>query len=273
MTNQNADSQVANPLMDQKLLHVEAASVPSRIRSQRNHDKNASVSAAGGLLSYDALPEYLKDNDFIRGNYRPVLGLQDSLWSLFSIHNETGNIYTHLLGVFLFVALAIYVACLPPSQTDLWPMFAFMAGAMFCYLCSTTCHLFGCCQKHIALFIWRFDYIGIAVLTVLSFYPLIYYGLLCQTSAILSYLIFESVLGVAVIAVSLLDFFQKIEWRTFRYCLFSGLGLFAIFPISHILILYYSVPQVRYAMAWEIVHGAFYLGGGAIYAARIPERY
>jgi len=80
-----------------------------------------------------------------------------------------------------------------------------------------------------------------------------------------------TILGVAVIAVSLLDVFQQIEWRTFRYCLFSGLGLFSIFPISHIFIHHYSVPLVRSAMAWDIVHGFFYLGGGAIYAARIPE--
>ena len=114
---------------------------------------------------------------------------------------------------------------------------------------------------------------GIAVLTVFSFYPLIYYGLLCQTVARLFYLISVTVLGVAVVSVSLLDFFQKAQWRTFRYCLFSGLGLYAIFPIVHILLLHFSVPRVRSAMAWDIVHGVFYLGGGAIYAARIPERF
>jgi len=135
-------------------------------------------------------------------------------------------------------------------------MYAFMAGAMFCYLCSSTCHVLGCCRKHIALFIWRFDYVGITTLTVCSFYPLVHYGLLCQPFARLFYLISVTMVGVAVIAVSLLDVFQQIEWRTFRYCLFSGLGLFSIFPISHIFIHHFSVPLVRSAMAWDIVHGA-----------------
>ena len=124
--------------------------VPLRVKSKRNR----------GLLSYDALPEYVKDNDYIRGHYRPVLGLRDSLWSLFGIHNETGNIHSHLLGFFVFVALAIHVARLPPTPTEKWPMFAFQTGAMFCFLCSSICHLLGCCQKHIALFVWRFDYVG-----------------------------------------------------------------------------------------------------------------
>ena len=176
--------------------HADAHALPLRIRSKRNRDSPIS---AGGLLSYDALPEYLKDNDYIRGHYRPVLGLSESVWSLFGIHNETGNIYTHLLGFFIFVALTIYVARLPPTPTEKWPMFAFMvrgnrlangsspvflniqAGAMFCFLCSSVCHLFGCCQKHVALFVWRFDYVGqLPVGIVYTLIECTFYLLLCH---------------------------------------------------------------------------------------------
>lgn len=41
-----------------------------------------------------------------------------------------------------------------------WPLFVFMAGAMACLLLSATCHLLGCCNRHIAASIWRFDYAG-----------------------------------------------------------------------------------------------------------------
>lgn len=41
-----------------------------------------------------------------------------------------------------------------------WPLYVFMAGAMFCLLASATCHLLGCCNRHIAASIWRFDYAG-----------------------------------------------------------------------------------------------------------------
>lgn len=57
-----------------------------------------------------------------------------------------------------------------------WPVYVFTAGAMLCLLTSTVCHLFGCCARHVSQFIWRFDYVGIALLIVCSFYPPVYYG-------------------------------------------------------------------------------------------------
>ena len=57
-----------------------------------------------------------------------------------------------------------------------WPVYVFTAGAMACLLTSTVCHLFGCCARDVSQFIWRFDYVGIALLIVCSFYPPVYYG-------------------------------------------------------------------------------------------------
>ena len=45
-----------------------------------------------------------------------------------------------------------------------------------CLLTSAVCHLFGCCAAHVAAVLWRFDYAGIAVLIVASFFPPVYYG-------------------------------------------------------------------------------------------------
>ncbi|GER37332.1 heptahelical transmembrane protein 2 [Striga asiatica] len=46
------------------------------------------------LLKYDELPEYLKDNEFIRDYYRCEWPLKDATLSLFCLHNETLNIWT-----------------------------------------------------------------------------------------------------------------------------------------------------------------------------------
>ncbi len=73
-----------------------ATNAPTRVRSMRNHAKGAST--ARSTVPFKSLPAYLKDNEFIEGYYRRVLPVRDSFKSLFGIHNETGNIYTHLLG-------------------------------------------------------------------------------------------------------------------------------------------------------------------------------
>ncbi|KAG6523052.1 heptahelical transmembrane protein ADIPOR1-like [Zingiber officinale] len=57
------------------------------------------------LMSYDELPEYMKENEYIRDHYRAEWPMKHALLSLFSWHNETLNIWTHLLGFIAFLGL------------------------------------------------------------------------------------------------------------------------------------------------------------------------
>ncbi|KAL3532290.1 hypothetical protein ACH5RR_005811 [Cinchona calisaya] len=57
------------------------------------------------LLSFQELPEYMKDNEFIVNYYRADWPLKEAFFSLFRWHNETLNVWTHLLGFMLFLGL------------------------------------------------------------------------------------------------------------------------------------------------------------------------
>ena len=46
------------------------------------------------LMRYEELPEYLKDNEYILNHYRCEWPLKDVFFSVFSVHNETLNIWT-----------------------------------------------------------------------------------------------------------------------------------------------------------------------------------
>ncbi|GKV18121.1 hypothetical protein SLEP1_g28542 [Rubroshorea leprosula] len=59
------------------------------------------------LVKYHDLPEYLQDNEFILDYYRCEWPLKDVLLSVFSWHNETLNIWTHLGGFLIFVGLTV----------------------------------------------------------------------------------------------------------------------------------------------------------------------
>lgn len=55
-------------------------------------------------------PEWLIDNHFILTGYRLGFSkVKDVLRSLFMIHNETTNIWSHLSGVLLFIMLMTYI--------------------------------------------------------------------------------------------------------------------------------------------------------------------
>lgn len=67
-------------------------SIPSRRRSQRP------AKSVALLRSWSTLPGYLRDNEYIITGYRANWSVRDTLRSLFLLHNETGNVWTHLLG-------------------------------------------------------------------------------------------------------------------------------------------------------------------------------
>ena len=46
------------------------------------------------LVEYHSLPGYLRDNEFIVGYYRSEWPLKQIFLSIFSIHNETLNVWT-----------------------------------------------------------------------------------------------------------------------------------------------------------------------------------
>ncbi|KAJ1697135.1 hypothetical protein LUZ63_005647 [Rhynchospora breviuscula] len=66
------------------------------------------------LVCYNDLPDYLKDNEFIWGYYRSEWPMKETLLSIFSIHNETLNVWTHLIGFFIFLCLTIFTAVVIP---------------------------------------------------------------------------------------------------------------------------------------------------------------
>lgn len=88
------------------------------------------------LVTYNALPPWRQDNHFILTNYRPEsYSYAKSFQSLFYLHNESVNIHSHLLGVFIFffISLSLYVFERYSMQTtDIVAFACFFWGAIVC---------------------------------------------------------------------------------------------------------------------------------------------
>ena len=54
------------------------------------------------LLKFESLPDYMQDNEFIRDHYRCEWPLKYVVLSVFSVHNETLNIWTWVFVFLIF---------------------------------------------------------------------------------------------------------------------------------------------------------------------------
>ncbi|KAK6155532.1 hypothetical protein DH2020_009780 [Rehmannia glutinosa] len=75
------------------------------------------------LVSFHELPDYMKDNEYILNYYRTDWPLKVAFLSLFRWHNETLNVWTHLLGFLLFVGLTVANLIDVPQLADFITMF------------------------------------------------------------------------------------------------------------------------------------------------------
>lgn len=133
------------------------------------------------------LPAWQQDNHYILTGYRPASNsFQKSFSSLGYLHNESVNIYSHLLGGLLFtiVGVVLYSSLVPRYETatkgDILSFGCFFAGAALCLGMSGTYHTISNHSQIVARFGNKLDYVGIVFLIAGSFVPSIYYGFYCH---------------------------------------------------------------------------------------------
>ena len=72
---------------------------------------NLNINKKVSIVSYDEAPDFQKDNEYIKGGYLINCNTPIRLTkSLFMLHNETINVWTHLLGVILVIIFIVYTA-------------------------------------------------------------------------------------------------------------------------------------------------------------------
>ncbi|BFF92411.1 adiponectin receptor protein [Drosophila madeirensis] len=234
--------------------------------------------ASWKVCHYKNLPKWLQDNDFLHRGHRPPLpSFRACFKSIFRIHTETGNIWTHLLGFIAFIGVAVYFITRPSVeiQTQEKIVFgAFFIGAIVCLGFSFAFHTLSCHSVEMGRLFSKLDYCGIALLIMGSFVPWLYYGFYCHYQPKVIYLSVVSVLGVLSIVVSLWDKFSEPALRPLRAGVFMSFGLSGVIPAIHYSIMEGWFSQMsRASLGWLILMGLLYIIGALLYALRVPERW
>ncbi|KAJ1559250.1 hypothetical protein HK405_011404, partial [Cladochytrium tenue] len=206
-------------------------------------------------------------NKYILSGYRRIqFTYRGCARSLLYVHNETGNIYTHLLGAILVLCLSYwtYSALVPVIATTGWRdqvvIAVFLASAFACLLLSTVFHTL-CCHSCEVSKSWNIaDYVGIVVLIVGSNVPTIYYGFYCERTLQTIYTSLILLFGLAAGIVTGSRRFAVPKFRHLRTSIFVALGLTGVLPLAHSL-LKYGLAFNKFSMASEnlVAMGAMYL--------------
>lgn len=106
--------------------------------------------ASWKVCHFKNLPAWLQDNDFLHKGHRPPLPSFSACFkSIFRIHTETGNIWTHLLGCVMFIGVAAYFLTRPSFEIQLQEKLIFLTffiGAIICLGFSFAFHTL-CCHS------------------------------------------------------------------------------------------------------------------------------
>uniref|UniRef100_A0A0K0FHU8 Adiponectin receptor protein (inferred by orthology to a D. melanogaster protein) n=1 Tax=Strongyloides venezuelensis TaxID=75913 RepID=A0A0K0FHU8_STRVS len=228
--------------------------------------------------NFELLPEWLQDNEYLKTGHRPPLSsFSACLKSIFALHTETGNIWTHMYGCVIFIGISLWFltrpeAVVPPMEKVIFS--AFFLGAITCLGLSFTFHTVACHSDAVGKLFSKLDYTGISLLIIGSFIPWIYYSFYCRKLPTIVYISMITILGISAIIVSLWDKFAEPAFRSIRAGVFVAMGLSSVFPVIHLLITdgFWRLINGS-SFQWLILMGFFYLLGATLYATRTPERF
>ncbi|KAK2602374.1 hypothetical protein N8I77_008913 [Diaporthe amygdali] len=249
----------------------------------QSDEDRARAKKAVELLLWSEIEEWQQHgSDHIQTGYRRACGsVQGCLWSWTYIHNETVNIWSHILGALVFISLPAYVFREIPTRyhaataTDVVICSTYFLGVTLCFILSTIFHTFMSHSEAAYLFNMKLDFQGVLVLMWGATVPLVYYSFPCESHLQAGYLGLITALAVACSAVTFLPRFSGPHLGPYRAALFGafGVGSFAL-PIAHgVMVHGLKEEWNRVGLGWVLWTVVCDGVGVVVYGLKFPEKW
>lgn len=234
------------------------------------------------LLHYYQLPFPWRENKFIINGYRFYDSYTKCLLSIFDFcHNETLNIWTHLLGFFYL----LYIAIFSYPKTEIWNsplvpstakgfMYFFLLAAMKCMLSSVCWHTFaGTSSYKLRPKFCCVDYTGITVLITASIMTAEYVTLSHSPKVMVIYMVLSSLLGSFGIYINWSPKFDGPEARPLRikfFCCLASMGLLSFIHLIFTTSLSHALWLLNPVVSKSSI---YYCIGVVFYGSFFPEKF
>ncbi|ORX58310.1 HlyIII-domain-containing protein [Hesseltinella vesiculosa] len=245
-----------------------------------DHLRQAIAQGAKRLLDYEEIPIPFRGNKHIRTGYRFLNTPGACFHSWLYLHNESGNIFTHLAGFVFFLGVGIYELFYSDLLTDVpvldWFIFSvFFLAACKCLMCSTMWHtLSGINNYRTYSQVVCLDYLGISTLISASVLLCEYYGFYCNEPWRNRYLLATGTMAIisgVFPFTSWLDGPGK-DLKWVRVCFFVTLASSGILPIAHLVAVHGSGPVMEW-LSPVTKSLSCYAFGTLFYGFQFPERF
>ena len=110
------------------------------------------------------VPAEFREPGIINGYRSPNMTFKDACRSLFSLHNETSNIWTHLLACFFFIYY-LSNSQLDYGQVEYHPYLCLLITCILFTLASALAHLFNSMSTYAHHICYMLDYMAISIYT------------------------------------------------------------------------------------------------------------
>ena len=136
-------------------------------------------SKAGGLPAASA--PHWSVRPFILWGYRDTMSWRECWESMATVHNEAGNVWTHVIGLAIFVSLMLHELARDDKELHHKVVATtYLFATNFCMASSAAFHLFTPHSKAVYERALRIDMTGIALVIIASFLVGLHYGYWCH---------------------------------------------------------------------------------------------
>ncbi|RLV94385.1 ADIPOR-like receptor IZH2 [Spathaspora sp. JA1] len=251
-------------------------------QTKEDDDPSITTQVLRKLHFYHELDDWQKDNHFIRSGYvKETSSYRECFKSLTYLHNESVNIYSHLIpSSIVFWAVLYYInyqLTMYDNYLGVWEKLNFLQFASACTFClfmSSAFHTIKAHSHKVSKFGNQLDYFGIVILISCSLISIILFAFYDHVYMKYFFVMLTTMFGTICTVLTLDPHFASVEYRKFRATMFVLFGLSGVLPILTGLYIWgFEETKNRSGVYWLILEGVFYIFGAILYAGRIPERF